>query len=288
MPDIPIYTAGGVAGLFLILVLVERRFPLRPPMRALLPRLALNLVFSALAFLTAALVVRPAGASWLQWADERAFGFLHFPFIPEGARPLLGFLLMDLSFYYWHVLNHRVPLLWRFHNVHHLDPDLDVSTGFRFHFGEVVLSAAFRVVQVTAIGLSAWTYLAYELAFQANTLFHHSNVRLPIGIERALSWVLVTPRMHGIHHSQVRGETNSNYSVVFSWWDRLHRSIGLDIPQANLVIGVPGYARPEDNRFWSLVLAPFRAQRDYWRAPDGTVPPPETRSRRDRRHRLAE
>jgi sterol desaturase/sphingolipid hydroxylase (fatty acid hydroxylase superfamily) len=169
------------------------------------------------------------------------------------------------------VANHRIPFLWRFHNVHHIDPELDVSTAFRFHCGEVALSAGFRVVQVAAIGPPAWIFLIYEGVFQANTVFHHSNVRLPIQVERRLNWVLVTPRMHGIHHSQVRDETNSNYSVVFSWWDRLHRTLGLSIPQRDIVIGVPAYSAPTDNRFWDNLLLPFRAQRDYWRRPDGTI-----------------
>jgi sterol desaturase/sphingolipid hydroxylase (fatty acid hydroxylase superfamily) len=147
-----------------------------------------------------------------------------------------------------------------------------VSTGFRFHFGEVLLSTMFSVVQIGATGIPLATFAAYELIFQANTLFHHSNVRLPIRVERFLNRVLVTPRMHGIHHSQVRHETNSNYGVVFCWWDRLHRTLGLNVPQSQIDIGIPGYSRPEDNRFWYTVTMPFRKQRDYWRKPDGTLP----------------
>jgi sterol desaturase/sphingolipid hydroxylase (fatty acid hydroxylase superfamily) len=184
--------------------------------------------------------------------------------MPRAAGWIGAFLLLDLSFYYWHRANHRWPLLWRFHNVHHVDPDLDVSTALRFHFGEVLLSAGFRAVQVLLIGPPVAAYMAYEVVFQANTLFHHSNVRLPLRVERVLHRLLVTPRMHGIHHSQVKGETDSNYSVVFPWWDRLHRSLVLGIPQRDVAIGVPGYARPEDNRLAALALVPFRRQRDYW------------------------
>jgi sterol desaturase/sphingolipid hydroxylase (fatty acid hydroxylase superfamily) len=182
---------------------------------------------------------------------------------------VLVFLLLDLAFYYWHRLNHEWPALWRLHNVHHCDPDLGVSTSFRFHFGEVALSTVFRVVQVTVIGASFPTFAVYEVAFQLNTLFHHSNVRLPIRLERWLNRVLVTPRMHGIHHSQVQEETNSNYSVVLPWWDRLHRTLRLNVPQSRIVIGVPGYAAPADNRLWNLLAMPFRKQREYWLRPDG-------------------
>src|SRR5688500_679587 len=140
----------------------------------------------------------------LEWASDRPFGAVHLLPLPVAAQFVLSFLLMDLTFYWWHVANHRIPFLWRFHNVHHIDPDLDVSTAFRFHFGEVAFSAAFRVAQVSAIGLSGWMFAVYELVFQANTAFHHSNVRLPLRIERLLTLVLVTPRIHGLHHSPVR------------------------------------------------------------------------------------
>ena len=262
-------TLVAAATFFCLLFSLEKIFPLRRPRRAIFGRLLLNLAMSGLAFLVAGLLVRPAAMSALHWSAQQPFGLVHLARIPAGIELVVAFLLMDLTFYWWHVANHRIPFLWRFHNVHHMDPDLDVSTGFRFHFGEVAMSAVFRVAQVTLIGISAPAFAAYELVFQANTLFHHSNVRLPIRIERLLNKVLVTPRMHGIHHSQLQRETNSNYGVVFPWWDRLHRTLGLNIPQAQIAIGVPGYSRPEDNRFINTVLLPFRKQRDYWPTREG-------------------
>jgi sterol desaturase/sphingolipid hydroxylase (fatty acid hydroxylase superfamily) len=243
---------------------LERVRPLRAPTRALLPRLWVNGVVSALAMVTAGLAVRPVAVTLLGWTAAERFGLIAALSLPGLVGGGATFLLLDLSFYYWHRANHAWPILWRFHNVHHVDPDLDVSTALRFHFGEVALSAGFRAVQVLLIGPPAAAYIAYELLFQANTLFHHSNVRLPLGLERTLHWLLVTPRMHGIHHSRVRGETNSNYSVVFSWWDRLHRSLVLGIRQRDISVGVPGYARPEDNRLARLAALPFQRQRDYW------------------------
>ncbi len=252
------------------LFIVERLRPLRSSKAELIARLLVNLIMSALAFLVAMILVRPAATAAMQWANLETFGLVHAIPLPGWAQAILAFLLMDLSFYWWHQLNHRIPFLWRFHNVHHIDPDLDVSSGFRFHFGEVAMSAAFRVVQVILIGISAPVFAIYELIFQANTVFHHSNVRLPIRLERWLNKILVTPRMHGIHHSQVQGETNSNYSVVFPWWDRLHRTLGLNIPQDEIVIGVPAYSSPGDNKFLNTILMPFRQQRVYWLCPDGT------------------
>jgi len=254
-----------------LLFAIERVAALRRGRRPLLGRLLVNAGLSAAAFAVAMVLVRPTALTVMQWAEDRPFGLIHVMPMPAAVQFMLAFLLMDLTFYWWHVANHRIPFLWRFHNVHHIDPDLDVSTAFRFHAGEVALSTAFRIVQVSIIGLSAWMFAVYEIVFQANTLFHHSNVRLPIRIERLLNLVIVTPRMHGIHHSQVRDETDSNYSVVFSWWDRLHRTLGLNIPQSDIAIGVPGYAEPADNSFSNAFLLPFRRQRDYWRRPDGTI-----------------
>ena len=260
-----------VVGVMGLLFGIERMAPLRPRVRPLVRRLLVNAALAALAYATAGFLVRPSAAATLQWGVERAFGAIHLVPLPPAGRFLLAFLLLDLTFYWWHLANHQVRFLWRFHNVHHIDPDLDVSTAFRFHVGEVALSTVFRVAQVALIGPSAAMFAAYELVFQVNTAVHPSNVRLPIGFERLLNLVLVTPRMHGIHHSQVRAETDSNYSVVFSWWDRLHRTIGLNIPPAAIVVGVPAYADPADNTLANDLLLPFRPQRDYWRRPDGTV-----------------
>ncbi len=265
-----------VVGVFILLFVVERLFPLRESRTGLIARLIVNGAITATAFLVVVTVVRPSAMLTLDWASSRPFGFIHVFRLPAWAQFVTGFLLLDLSFYYWHIANHKIPLLWRFHNVHHIDPDLDVSTGFRFHFGEIFLSTLFRVAQVSLIGISFATFAVYELVFQANTLFHHSNLRLPIHVERWLNCFLVTPRMHGIHHSQVRGETNSNYSVVFCWWDKLHRTLALNIPQSKIQIGIAGYSEPEDHRLWRTLALPFRKQRDYWRKPDGTIPERDT------------
>ena len=136
----PIYVPFIVAGLFLVFFLAERFFPLRARQAPLFARLLLNLAISGLAFLVAMMAVRPSTLRTMDWAESESFGLLNFIPMPGWVQVAAGFLLLDLSFYYWHLLNHKIPLLWRFHNVHHIDPDLDVSTGFRFHFGEVLFS----------------------------------------------------------------------------------------------------------------------------------------------------
>jgi len=254
-------TAALLGVAYVLFFLLERALPLRRAKAPLLPRLAVNIVISATALATAAVLVQPAARVMLGYAD---LGLVPILGLRGGAEIAASFLLLDLTFYYWHVANHRIAFLWRFHNVHHIDPDLDVSTAFRFHFVEIGFSAAFRAAQVVLVGPSVAAYVIYEVAFQLGTLFQHGNVRLPVAVERALNLVFVTPRMHGIHHSDIRAENMSNFSVVLSGWDRVHRTLRVDVPQSEVIIGIPGYARREDNRIASCFRLPFARQRDYW------------------------
>ncbi len=265
-------TALILPGIFVLLLLAEQVVPLRRRTRPFVPRLMKNLAMTVAVFLVGSLLVRKAGLATSQWVTQHGLGAAFLLPMPKWGRFAMGFVLMDLTFYYWHRANHRIRVLWRFHNVHHIDPDLDVSTSFRFHLGEIAYSSVFRVFQVLLIGADPLTYAVYETVFSAETMFHHSNVRLPLKLERWLNKVIVTPRMHGIHHSAVGAETNSNYGVIFPWWDRLSRTLVLNVPQFSIRIGVPGYLAMEDNRLWSLVTMPFARQKRYWRFADGTSP----------------
>ena len=258
-----------VPSAFLVLFLLERLCPLRRAKGRLGSRLLVNAVVSALAIAAGLTLVGPAAMAVLALVTEREWSLASLVSESRVVQAVLGFALLDLSFYYWHRANHSWPFLWRFHNAHHIDPDLDVSTSVRFHFVEIGFSAAFRALQAMVIGGDPWVFVAYETAFQLNTLFQHSNVRLPIAVERALVLVLVTPRMHGIHHSKHFDETNSNWSSVFSFWDRLHGTLRLDVPQSAIDIGIAGYSRPDDNKVAAVLAMPFREQRDYWRGPGG-------------------
>jgi len=257
-------------GVFGLLLLAENGIPLRGRKSPLPGRMAVNLVMAACVFAVGFLAVRSAGLLGADWTEGSNFGLCSLLRLPSWPGIVLGVGLMDLTFYYWHRANHVIPLLWRFHNVHHIDPDLDVSTSFRFHFVEIGYSTLFRIVQVVVLGVTPLTYLIYETVFTVGTMFHHANVRLPYRLEYWLNKVFVTPRMHGVHHSAVRAETDSNYSVVFSWWDRLHRTLVLNVRQADIDIGVPAYQRREDNRLGSLIKMPFVRQREYWCYDDET------------------
>jgi sterol desaturase/sphingolipid hydroxylase (fatty acid hydroxylase superfamily) len=248
----------SIAGAYVLLFVAEQLLPLRRRTHPLGARLFVNFVMSAATFLAGTIVVRSVALRGMSVVTQGRYGVLQLGPMPTPARVAVAFLLMDLTFYYWHRLNHVVGFFWRFHLVHHVDPDMDVSTSFRFHFGEVLYSSAFRLAQVLLIGVTPLLYGTYELVFQLATLFHHSNLRLPIGVERALNRVLVTPRMHGIHHSDVQEESNTNYSVVFRWWDALHRTLRLNVSQSALRIGVAGRRRPGDNRVCRLLTMPVK------------------------------
>jgi sterol desaturase/sphingolipid hydroxylase (fatty acid hydroxylase superfamily) len=268
LPIIPLI----LVAVFSLLLALEAAYPLRRRTRPRTQRLPVNFALTTAVMVAGLWVVRPVALIVIFWALDRNFGLLHLVSLSTPAAVLLGVVLMDLTFYWWHRANHRFFPLWRFHGVHHLDPDLDVTTATRFHFGEVLYSTGFRVLQVGILGVDAFTFMLYEVAYQAANMFQHANLRLPLFLERVLNMIMVTPRMHGIHHSVVSDEVGSNFSVIFRWWDSLHRTLKLNVPQRDIIIGVPGYLSPEHNRLWPLVALPFRFSKRYWLWPDGTEP----------------
>lgn len=171
------------------------------------------------------------------------------------ANLLLDLLLLDMLIYWWHRANHEVQLLWRFHEVHHLDRFLDSTSAVRFHFGEVLLSACFRGVVIFVFAIPIASVLVFEAVVLIAAIFQHSNVRLPAGMDRALSKVIITPGIHWVHHHAVRRDTDSNYGTLFSFWDRLFASLSPNPRRLDMAIGVE---RRGEEPFLSLLLHPFR------------------------------
>jgi sterol desaturase/sphingolipid hydroxylase (fatty acid hydroxylase superfamily) len=262
--DVDLWAGTLIALAVVVCFVAEQRQPLRARVRPLGERLRVNLVMVALAALVLRLVMVPTALATATGAEAAGLGLLRWVSLPEPAAAVAGFLLLDWSVYVWHRLNHRVPWLWRFHLVHHTDLDLDVSTAFRFHAGELMLSVGWRTLVIVALGPSASLLMVYEVASQAATAFHHSNWRLPPRLERGLGLVLVTPSMHGIHHSVVEAQTNSNWSVIVSGWDRLHGTWRGDPPNEALTIGLPAWREPRELGVGRLLALPFRRQRSAW------------------------
>lgn len=274
MKPIPLLDSVGspiFVFLFALLFFLQWKYPLRRRHFSVLRRLVRNYVFSLPAFVLLRLTLIPIPLAISIWAARAHFGLLQWIPLPGIVVAIASFLLMDWAYYWWHYAMHRVPLFWRFHNVHHTDLDLDVTTAARFHFGEILFSIPFRILVVLLFGIPPLVYLVFEIVFESASVFHHSNWRLSLGVERFLNYIIVTPRMHGIHHSIVERETDSNWGTIFCWWDKLHRSLRRDIRQDELTIGVAAFRDEEELTVGKLLALPFREQRP-WKLPTGEVP----------------
>jgi sterol desaturase/sphingolipid hydroxylase (fatty acid hydroxylase superfamily) len=253
----PALIFGAAAGLMLL----ERKRPLRRPTQPENARDLRNLVIAAAAGATVRLLENTTVAPLAEYAARRRWGLLNRMTLPRWLRVPLGLALMDYTLYFWHVLNHKVPFLWRFHRAHHADLDLSATTALRFHFGELVLSVPWRALQVLAVGVNARELKLWQQATILSILFHHANLRLPPALDRAIAALVMTPRLHGIHHSTRDDERNSNWSSGSTLWDRLHGTLRADVPQRAITIGVPDLRDPAALTLGKSLALPFRPQR---------------------------
>ncbi len=248
------------AGAFCALVLIERRRPLRRQRESGAIRTGRNLTIAGIAAIATHLIERPIAERASALVKRRNLGLLKLLPLPMGVERLAAVILLDYTLYLWHVLTHRMPFLWRFHVVHHTDLDLDTTTALRFHFGELIFSVAWRATQIVVIGVSPDSLRIWRAVFIPSILFHHSNMRLPEKLENLLGNFIVTPRMHGIHHSVVEDETNSNWSSGLSIWDKIHGTFRNNSEHDSVVIGVQNYQHPVDVTLGKLLTLPFRKQ----------------------------
>jgi sterol desaturase/sphingolipid hydroxylase (fatty acid hydroxylase superfamily) len=251
-------TAPLVAGTFAALVWLERRRPLRLPVEPKARRSARNLAIAVLSAAAIRATERPVTSRLARVVLRRRWGVARTVALPPWLEVAVAVVLLDYTLYVWHVLTHRVPLLWRFHEVHHADRDLDASTALRFHFGEMILSVPWRAGQIVAIGATPLALSTWQTLTLLAILFHHSNVRLPIGVERRLARIVMTPRLHGIHHSIVRDESDANWGTILTLADHLHGTARQDVRQAAITIGTPT-PRVSGFRLPDLLRRPFRA-----------------------------
>lgn len=237
------------------IVLAERRRPLRrathPTGERIVCNLAMGVMCAGVVALTEAPVTKAIARANAR--DRRGLGGR----LPGVLGPIATFMAMDYGFYRWHVATHRVPLLWRLHRVHHVDPDMDMSTALRFHFVDMAVSLPWQAAQVRLIGIGPRTLGAWKNFFFLSILFHHANLRLPGRWDAWASLVLTTPRMHGIHHSQRSAECNSNWSSGLSLWDRLHGTFVGGVEQASIPIGVDDAEAEADIALGRALAAPF-------------------------------
>lgn len=228
------YKGAVVLGTLALLLVAERLIPMAKVVGGV-KRVARNLSLAGLNAVLSWAVVVPlsafAASHALDWRPEWWSGW-------QGL--LLDLLILDCWIYWWHRANHEWPLLWRFHEVHHLDEFLDASSALRFHFGEVLLSSLVRAGVILLLGVPLLSVVVFETLLALSAMFHHSNLRLPPKLERALSHVIVTPSIHWVHHHAIRRDTDSNYSALLSVWDRLFRSRSATIRTPEMPIGTEG------------------------------------------------
>lgn len=261
-----------IFGAFCVLVWLERRRPLRRQVEAKVTHAARNLAVAGIGAVALQLMENPVALSLAALVERHNVGLLKLLRLPVWLETVLAIVLLDYTLYVWHVLTHKVSFLWRFHLVHHVDLDLDTSTALRFHFGELAISVPWRAAQIIIIGVSPIAYLTWQAFVFLSIMFHHSNVKLPISFERWLNRLIVTPRMHGIHHSIVEQETNSNWSSGLTVWDWLHGTLRLNVPQDQVTIGVPAYREPAEVSLLQILELPFLKQRSDWTSTDGSSP----------------
>jgi len=210
------YKGWIVGGFFLLFLLFEH---LKPAVKAgdyAIWRLVKNLSFWPINIGLSLIIIVPLSYFAAQYA------FWERPNWLIGISGLLfDFLILDLFLYCWHRTVHEIPFLWRFHEVHHLDQHLDSTSAIRFHFGEIFFAVIFRTLLILLFAIPFSSVVIFEILVLVFTLFHHSNMALPDWLEKLLSKIIVTPGIHWVHHHAVRKDTDSNYSTIFSFWDRL-------------------------------------------------------------------
>lgn len=202
-----------------------------------------------------------------EWTAANQYGLLQAVDLAGPLRFAMALVLLDGWMYIWHRANHTIPFLWRFHRMHHSDRHMDVTTATRFHLGEHIGSAVLRLGLVPLLGLEISHILVYDTLVIAITQLHHADISLGRW-DRGLSWLIVTPYMHKVHHSSWRQETDSNYSTVLSVWDRIFRSFRMRSDLKSLVFGLEEFREPGWQSWWGMMKTPFANRIRQHREPE--------------------
>lgn len=255
---------------FLLMLLLESLIPRHPTVDSKIRRIGINLSITGLDIILVRLIFGAAAVGAAVFAQEKHWGMLNYVDWPFGFEMAVTVVFLDLMIYIQHVVVHMIPFFWRFHVVHHSDRDLDVSTGLRFHPLEILVSMLYKIGIIFALGPTPLAVMVFEAILNGMAQFSHSNIKLPLALDRVLRWLIVTPDMHRIHHSVVVNETNSNFGFNLSIWDRFLGTYNENAKklQPEIQIGIDEYQKAEDVTLVKLLLMPFRkAPQSYTMAP---------------------
>lgn len=202
------------------------------------------------------------GTIWvlLQWLQFKRVGVLYLFALPVWLHAVLAFVLIDATDYIFHRLSHNVRWLWLMHAVHHSDPHVDVTTNLRQHPLHLICTQLWQLVAAAAIGVPAWVFLLHVIVNLAFAHLHHAAIRWPRWIDPALTWLLITPRVHWNHHSPAQQRTDSNYGTIFSVWDRCFGSFTAPATD-DLQFGLNALGAPRWHSAWGMLLTPWRARK---------------------------
>lgn len=253
-----------LAVVYLIFFTIEHIAPHFSNRKKHLQHSARNLLLASINYIIALGIFFLLLSHVFAWTAKHDWGLLNYLNLSQPASYLLAFILIDLWQYIWHRLNHQIVFLWRFHQVHHADKEMDASTGVRFHTIEIILSSMARVAIIPLLGLQLGQLLLYELVLLPIILFHHSNIRLNEFLDHILRQIIVTPHMHRLHHSDIKSETNSNYASVLSFWDRLFNSYTMRSIEQGFRLGLgKQFSSSEWNTFKGFMKIPFQRLPHY-------------------------
>jgi sterol desaturase/sphingolipid hydroxylase (fatty acid hydroxylase superfamily) len=195
-------------------------------------------------------------------ATQERWGVLNHLTWPTWLEVFVAVIALDFVLYLQHVMFHAVPTFWRFHMMHHADLDCDVTTGVRFHPIEVILSLVIKLTAVVVLGAPPAAVLSFEILLNATSMFNHSNVSMPVSVDRVLRWLVVTPDMHRIHHSIDPRETNRNFGFNLPWWDHLLGTYLANPAQGHetMTLGLAQFRDPKRLNFTGILALPFAGE----------------------------
>jgi len=265
----PYIRLGAFGGVFAVMAIWELLVPRRKQVLGRGRRWPNNLGVVVVDTLLVRLVFPTTAVGLALVAEAHGWGLFNTITVPIWIAVVSSVVVLDLAIYLQHVLFHAVPALWRLHRMHHADLEFDVTTGLRFHPIEILLSMVIKLTVVAALGVPVLAVLIFEVLLNATSMFNHSNVRIPLGLDNVLRWLVVTPDMHRVHHSILARETNSNFGFNLPWWDRLFGTYRAQ-PEAGhdaMTIGIEQFRDPRELGLDRMLLQPFRG--DVGRYPLG-------------------